>query len=139
MRILILLFFIPFIAKGQIFVEESIEPIVIGNYKKDKSDIDVSYFVSGSDTTIHITYKNENYSTDYKSLRFKGGLKNIEELYRLLMGVLTANDKKELRLKLGETAVSLSKQNGVLWFWTDAGYFTISKEKDLKTLFGKKE
>jgi hypothetical protein len=131
--------FFPFIFKGQISVEESIEPVMVGSFKKEKSDVELSYFVSAPDTTIHLTYKNENYSTDYKSLRFKGGLKDLEELYKMLLGVILSDDKKELRIKLGETNVSLSKNNNALWFWTDAGYFTIKKEKDLRLLFGKKE
>ncbi|HWY12256.1 MAG TPA: hypothetical protein VN026_13070 [Bacteroidia bacterium] len=138
MRTLLFLF-IPFLFKGQILVEETVEPVMVGSFKKEKSDVELSYFVSGSDTTIHFTYKNENYSTDYKSLRFKGGLKNLEELYKLFLAVLISDDKKELRIKLGETNVSLSKNNDSLWFWTDAGYFTIKKEKDLRLLFGKKE
>ncbi len=138
MRTLILLF-IPFIFKGQILIEESVEPVMVGSFRKEKSDVELSYFVSGKDTTIHFTYKNENYSTDYRSLRFKGGLKDLEELYKLFLNVLISDDKKELRIKLGETNVSLSKNNNSLWFWTDAGYFTIKKEKDLKLLFGKKE
>ena len=138
MRTLILLF-IPFLFKGQIIVEDAVEPVMVGSYKKEKSDVELSYFVSGTDTTIHFTYKNENYSTDYKSLRFKGGLKNLEELYKLFLSVLISDDKKELRIKLGETNVSLSKNNNSLWFWTDVGYFTIKKEKDLRLLFGKKE
>ena len=138
MRTLILLF-IPFLFKGQIIVEDAIEPVMVGSYKKEKSDVELSYFVSGTDTTIHFTYKNENYSTDYKSLRFKGGLKNLVELYKLFLSVLISDDKKELRIKLGETNVSLSKNNNSLWFWTDVGYFTIKKEKDLRLLFGKKE
>jgi len=125
--------------KAQILFEDSAEPVMVGNFKKEKSEVELSYFVSGSDTTIHFTYKNENYSTDYKTLRFKGGLKDLEDLYKLFLGVLISDDKKELRLKLGETAVSLSKNNNSLWFWTDAGYFTIKREKDLRLLFGKKE
>jgi len=139
MRALLLFLFIPFIFQGQILVEESIEPVIVGSFKKEKSDVELSYFVSGPDTTIHLTYKNENYSTDYRSLRFKGGLKDLNELYKMLLGVLTSEDKKELRIKLGDINVSLSKNNNALWFWTDAGYFTIKKEKDLRTLFGKKE
>ena len=138
MRTLILLF-IPFLFKGQILVEETVEPVMVGGYKKEKSDVELSYFVSGSDTTIHFTYKNENYSTDYKSLRFKGGFKDLGELYKLFLDVLISDDKKELRIKLGDTNVSLSKNNNSLWFWTDAGYFTIKKEKDMRLLFGKKE
>ena len=139
MRSLIFLLFIPFAFKAQISVEDIVEPIIVGSFKKDKSDVELSYFAQGNDTTIHITYKNENYSTDYKSLRFKGGLKDIGELYKLFLGVLVSNDKKEHRIKLGETSVSLSKNNDALWFWTDGGYFTIKKEKDLKLLFGKKD
>ena len=138
MRILILLF-LPFVFKGQILVEETLEPISVGSFKKEKSDVELSYFVSGSDTTIHFTYKNENYSTDYKSLRFNGGLKDLDGLYKMFLGILTSEDKKELRIKLGETSVSLSKNNNSMWFWTDAGYFTIKREKDLRLLFGKKE
>src|SRR5882762_6909120 len=99
MRTLILLF-IPLLFKGQILVEETIEPIMVGSYKKEKSDVELSYFVSSSDTTIHFTYRNENYSTDYKSLRFKGGLKDLGELYKLFLAVLISDDKKELRIKL---------------------------------------
>jgi hypothetical protein len=138
-RLIFILLFLPFLFKGQINIEGITEPITIGSFKKDKSDVELSYFPEGKDTVIHFTYKNENYSTDHKSLRFKGGLKDLEELYKLLWGIMTSDDKKELRIKLGETSVSLSKQNDVLWFWTDAGYFTIKKEKDLKLLFGKKD
>jgi hypothetical protein len=139
MRLILFLLSFPLIFKGQIDIEGIVEPITIGNFKKDKSDVDLSYFPEGKDTIVHITYRNENYSTDYKSLRFKGGLKDIEELYKLCFGVITSDDKKELRLKLGDTPVSLSKNNNALWFWTDAGYFTIKREKDLKQLFGKRE
>ncbi len=139
MKFFLLLFFVPLFFKGQINIEGVVEPITIGSFKKDKSDIELSYFAEGKDTVVHITYQNENYSTDYKSLRFKGGLKDIQELYRLCLSVLSSNDKKELRIKLGDSNVSLSKNNDSLWFWTDAGYFTIKKEKDLKILFGKKE
>ena len=66
-------------------------------------------------------------------------MKDLEELYKLFFSVLISDDKKELRIKLGDTNVSLSKNNDSLWFWTDAGYFTIKKEKDLRLLFGKKE
>lgn len=125
--------------KGQILFEETAEPVMVGNFKREKSEVELSYFVSGADTTIHFTYKNENYSTDYKSLRFKGGQKDIEDMYKLFISVLTSDDKKELRIKLGDTPVSLSKNNNSFWFWTDAGYFTIKKEKDLKLLFGKKD
>ena len=139
MRCSFLILFFPLFFKGQILVEETIEPVMVGGYKKEKSDVELSYFVSGSDTTIHFTYKNENYSTDYKSLRFKGGLKDLDVLYKMFHEVLISDDKKELRIKLGDTNVSLSKNNNSLWFWTDAGYFTTKKEKDLKLLFGKKE
>lgn len=139
MRTLLLFFFIPIVFKGQISVEETIEPVIVGSFKKEKSEVELSYFVSGPDTTIHFTYKNENYSTDYKSLRFKGGSKDLEELYKLFLSVLTSEDKKELRIKLGDTNVSLSKNNDAMWFWTDAGYFTIKRERDLRALFGKKE
>ena len=139
MRMFLILIFIPFIFKGQMTLEETIEPTIVGGFKKDKSDVELSYFVEGRDTVIHFTYKNENYSTDFKSLRFKGGKKDIEELYKLFLATFNTEDKKEMRLKLGETSVSLSKNNNAMWFWTDAGYFTIKKEKDLKLLFGKKE
>src|SRR6267378_3567739 len=115
MRILLFLF-IPILFKGQVLVEEAIEPVMVGIYKKEKSDVELSYFVSGSDTTVHFTYRNENYSTDYKSLRFKGGLKDLGELYKLFLSVLISDDKKELRIKLGDTNVSLSKNNDSLWF-----------------------
>ncbi len=139
MRTFLILLFIPFIFKGQITLEETIEPTIVGSFKRDKSDVELSYFAEGRDTVIHFTYKNENYSTDFKSLRFKGGQKDIEELYKLFLTTFNTEDKKEMRLKLGETSVSLSKNNNAMWFWTDAGYFTIKKEKDLKLLFGKKE
>ncbi len=139
MRFILLFVFSPLFFTAQIDIGSIIEPVVIGNIKKDKSDVEISYFAEGRDTVIHITYKNENYSTDYKSLRFKGGLKDLEELYKLFSATLLSVDKKELRIKLGDTPVSLSKNNNAMWFWTDAGYFTIKKEKDLKLLFGKKE
>ena len=139
MRLTLILLFIPFVFKAQITIEETIEPNIVGGFKRDKSDVELSYFVEGRDTVIHITYKNENYSTDLKSLRFKGGKKDIEDLYKLFLATLISDDKKEVRLKLGDTAVSLSNNNNSMWFWTDAGYFTIKKEKDLKLLFGKKE
>ncbi len=139
MRLFLFLLLAPFQFTGQINIEATIEPVVVGNFKRDKSDVDLSYFVEGKDTVIHITYKNENYSTDYKSLRFKGGLKDLEELYKMFLSTLASDDKRELRFKLGDTPVSLSKNNDSMWFWTDVGYFTIKKEKDLKLLFGKKE
>ena len=139
MRMLVFLLFTPLFFKGQIDIEGTVEPTMVGSFKRDKSDVDLSYFVEGKDTLIHLTYKNENYSTDYKSLRFKGGLKDIEALHQMFYATFNSDDKKELRIKLGETNVSISKNNNSLWFWTDAGYFTIKKEKDLRALFGKKE
>ena len=139
MRFLFFILFLPIQFFAQIDIGASIEPITVGSFKRDKSDVELSYFAEGRDTVIHITYKNENYSTDYKSLRFKGGLKDLDELYKLFSATLMSVDKKELRIKLGDTPVSLSKNNNAAWFWTDAGYFTIKKEKDLKLLFGKKD
>lgn len=139
MRSILLFIFTPLFLSSQIDIGPTIDPVVVGSFKKDKSDVELSYFVEGKDTVIHVTYKNENYSTDYKSLRFKGGLKDLEDLYKMFSATLASDDKKELRIKLGDTPVSLSKNNNAMWFWTDAGYFTIKKEKDLKLLFGKKE
>jgi hypothetical protein len=139
MRFIVILLFTSLSFKAQIDIEGTVEQKTIGSFKHDKSDVELSYFPEGKDTVIHITYKNENYSNDFKSLRFKGGLKDLEELYKLFISTMNSSDKKELRIKLGDTPVSLSKNNGSLWFWTDAGYFTIKKEKDLKLLFGKKE
>jgi len=130
---------LPFEFIAQIDIGPTIEPAIIGGFKRDKSDVELTYFAEGRDTVIHFTYKNENYSTDYKSLRFNGGLKDLEDLYKLFLSTLLSDDKKELRIKLGDTPVSLSRNNNSLWFWTDAGYFTIKKEKDLKLLFGKKD
>lgn len=139
MRLFILLFFLPQLFVAQIDIEGTIEPKMVGAFKREKSDVELSYFAEGKDTVIHITYKNENYSTDYKSLRFKGGLRDLEDLYKMFTATLASDDKKELRIKLGDTPVSLSKNNNAMWFWTDAGYFTIKKEKDLKLLFGKSD
>lgn len=139
MKKFLLVFFIPILSFGQISVEETNQPVIVGGFKKDKSDVELSYFVNGADTSIYFTYNNENYSKDIKSLSFKGGLKDIDDLYKKFHEVLIAEDKKELRIKLNETPVSLLKNNGELWFWTDTGYFSIKKEKDLKLLFGKKD
>ena len=139
MKKFFLAFFVPIISFGQMSLEETNHPVIVGGFKKDKSDVELSYFVNGADTSIYFTYNNENYSKDIKSLSFKGGLKDIDDLYKKFHEVLIAEDKKELRIKLNETPVSLLKNNGEFWFWTDAGYFSIKKEKDLKLLFGKKD
>ena len=108
---------------------------------------DLKYAVRGTDTSIVLGYRNEKYQAinDYKSIFFKGGAKEVEQLYQLFQTLYNdANkDNKEFeqKIKLGKTDVSISKKKSFgmkcVFVWTEEGYFTMSLA-NVNELFNKK-
>lgn len=137
MKKVILLLFIPFIVNGQITTikqEETAREVKIGSYKYSDFNMgELSYFVLNGDTTISLNYYNQKYPTlkDRKFIIFKGGAKEISELYILLMSFYSEENinKKDMKLEfnLGKTFVSVSRVKKQLMFWTESGYFTLDK------------
>ncbi len=148
--LVILLTLITFSSVAQIEIKPKDETITVkvGKFKSSTySQGDLQYYVDKGDTAIVLAYCNEKYKTlaDYKSITFRGGLKAIDELYRLLKSVNSDKNKdnKEFKVefKLGKTNISASKEKVMnikcVFISTDDGYFTIL-EGQLNKLFAKK-
>ncbi len=141
----------PFSLMAQIQVteqEDLIKFYTIGKFKySDMSKGELKYAVHGTDTSVVLGYRNEKYQTinDQKSIIFKGGAKEVEQLYQLFQTFYNEANKDnkefEQKIKLGKTDVLISKKKSFgmkcVFVWTEEGYFTMSMA-NVNELFSKK-
>ena len=141
----------PFSLMAQIQVteqEDLIKFYTIGKFKySDMSKGELKYAVRGTDTSVVLGYRNEKYQTinDQKSIIFKGGAKEVEQLYQLFQTFYNEANKDnkefEQKIKLGKTDVLISKKKSFgmkcVFVWTQEGYFTMSLA-NINDLFNKK-
>lgn len=135
------------ISFSQIEVKEVSKEIIVGAIKNGgKTRSQLSYSVGGNDTTYTIMYQDikYHYATDLDKIHFSSKFNNLENLYQVLRGFFSKENKKnkdyKLDLTLGENKLLLSNY-AVMGITTvmvtsDSGSFALS-EKQLDKLFGK--
>ena len=131
---------------SQIEVKETKAPVTvtIGRYKySDFNKGALEYFINDNDTSIAITYYNQKYPTlkDQKFVLFKGGAKDVNQLYTIFSSFYSEENKAkesyQLEFKLGKTDVTLTKRKKLIDFSTKEGYFVINQD-NVETMFGKR-
>ena len=105
----------------------------------------LTYSYQDGDTLYGITYRNGKYIQldDYRTIVFNNEGNTVEELYKLLIGIVSDNAKEKgykESIKLGETDITIAKERimGVNYvrIWEGSNHFMLS-EKQLNALFGK--
>lgn len=141
---------LPLFTFGQITINETKSPtfVKIGYYKySDFNKGDLSYGILNNDTSIVLSCLNQKYQAlqEYKTLSFKGGVKEKDALYDALMSFYSEENLKkddyELNIQLGTYSVKVYRMGKLVHLYYDNPLKVeyIFNKGNIISLFGKKK
>ena len=96
---------------GQIISLPKTIDIEIGRNNRMSNEASLHYSITGGDTTIDFHYWNAEYEhiKDYKVISLKGGQKEVDQLYNILIGFFDDNSDKDGGFVLGDKTILVAK------------------------------